>query len=344
MALTLQGAWRGAVPVLKLVPSLAVTFLGLVMVTFIIGRIIPIDPVLAVVGDRAPPAYYEQIRLEMGLDLPIWHQFWLYLKKIMSGDFGTAVLTARPVLDDIKRVFPATLELATVATIIGAAIGIPLGVLAATNQGRWPDHIVRVISLFGQSIPTFWLALIGLLVFYAKLDLVPGPGRINIAFMDFVEPITGVIVLDAMLQGEWEAAQSAARHLILPSFVLAYFSIAFISRMTRSFMIEQLKQEYITAARVKGASEFRVVWGHAFGNIAAPLCTVMALSYANLLEGSVLTETVFAWPGLGQYITNSLLTADMNAVLGGTIVVGFVFVTLNLLADLMYRRLDPRSR
>ena len=344
MALTLQGAWRGAVPVFKLVPSLAVTFLGLVMVTFIIGRIIPIDPVLAVVGDRAPPAYYEQIRLEMGLDLPIWHQFWLYLKKILSGDFGTAVLTARPVLDDIKRVFPATLELATVATIIGAGIGIPLGVLAATNQGRWPDHIVRVISLFGQSIPTFWLALIGLLVFYAKLDLVPGPGRINIAFMDFVEPITGVIVLDAMLQGEWEAAQSAARHLILPSFVLAYFSIAFISRMTRSFMIEQLKQEYITAARVKGASEFRVVWGHAFGNIAAPLCTVMALSYANLLEGSVLTETVFAWPGLGQYITNSLLTADMNAVLGGTIVVGFVFVTLNLLADLMYRRLDPRSR
>lgn len=344
MALTLQGAWRGAVPVFKLVPSLAVTFLGLVMVTFIIGRIIPIDPVLAVVGDRAPPAYYEQIRLEMGLDLPIWHQFWLYLKKILSGDFGTAVLTARPVLDDIKRVFPATLELATVATIIGAGIGIPLGVLAATNQGRWPDHIVRVISLFGQSIPTFWLALIGLLVFYAKLDLVPGPGRINIAFMDFVEPITGVIVLDALLQGEWEAAQSAARHLILPSFVLAYFSIAFISRMTRSFMIEQLKQEYITAARVKGASEFRVVWGHAFGNIAAPLCTVMALSYANLLEGSVLTETVFAWPGLGQYITNSLLTADMNAVLGGTIVVGFVFVTLNLLADLMYRRLDPRSR
>ena len=344
MALTLQGAWRGAVPVLKLVPSLAVTFLGLVMVTFIIGRIIPIDPVLAVVGDRAPPAYYDQIRLEMGLDLPIWHQFWLYLKKILAGDFGTAVLTARPVLDDIKRVFPATLELATVATIIGAAIGIPLGVLAATNQGRWPDHIVRVISLFGQSIPTFWLALIGLLVFYAKLDLVPGPGRINIAFMDFVEPITGVIVLDAMLQGEWEAAQSAARHLILPSFVLAYFSIAFISRMTRSFMIEQLKQEYITAARVKGASEFRVVWGHAFGNIAAPLCSVMALRYANLLEGSVLTETVFAWPGLGQYITNSLLTADMNAVLGGTIVVGFVFVTLNLLADLMYRRLDPRSR
>lgn len=285
MALTLQGAWRGAVPVFKLVPSLAVTFLGLVMVTFIIGRIIPIDPVLAVVGDRAPPAYYEQIRLEMGLDLPIWHQFWLYLKKILSGDFGTAVLTARPVLDDIKRVFPATLELATVATIIGAGIGIPLGVLAATNQGRWPDHIVRVISLFGQSIPTFWLALIGLLVFYAKLDLVPGPGRINIAFMDFVEPITGVIVLDAMLQGEWEAAQSAARHLILPSFVLAYFSIAFISRMTRSFMIEQLKQEYITAARVKGASEFRVVWGHAFGNIAAPLCTVMALSYANLQIG-----------------------------------------------------------
>jgi peptide/nickel transport system permease protein len=344
MALSLRGLWQGAAPVLKLVPSLAITFLGLILVTFIIGRIVPIDPVLAVVGDRASPDVYDRVRLDMGLDLPIWRQFWIYLLKILSGDFGTAVLTAKPVLDDIKRVFPATLELATVATIIGAVIGIPLGVIAATKQGRWQDHVVRVISLFGQSIPTFWLALIGLLVFYAKLDLVPGPGRINIAYMDFIEPITGVIVLDALLQGEWDAAKSAARHLILPSFVLAYFSIAFISRMTRSFMIEQLKQEYITAARVKGASEFRVVWGHAFRNIAAPLCTVMALSYANLLEGSVLTETVFSWPGLGQYITNSLLTADMNAVLGGTIVVGFVFVTLNLLADLLYRTLDPRSR
>ena len=184
----------------------------------------------------------------------------------------------------------------------------------------------------------------GLLVFYRMLDWTSGPGRLGVGFEDIVDPITGVILLDSALRGEWEVFRNAFSYLILPACVLGYFSLAYISRMTRSFMLEQLRQEYVTTARVKGLSERRVIWRHALGNAMVPLITVIALSYANLLEGSVLTETVFAWPGLGRYITNSLLNADMNAVLGGTIVVGATFIGLNLLSDLLYRLVDPRAR
>lgn len=193
-------------------------------------------------------------------------------------------------------------------------------------------------------MPIFWLGLMGLLLFYAKLGWVSGPGRIGISYQDFIEPITGVMLLDCALQGDWEAFRNAASHLILPSSCLGLFSTAYISRMTRSFMIQELQQQYIITARVKGMSETRVIWRHGLRNAMVPLLTVIALSYATLLEGSVLTETVFAWPGLGRYITNSLLSADMNAVLGGTIVVGAVFVGINLLTDLLARILDPRAR
>ena len=311
----------------RVAATVALTFLGLLLVTFLIGRVVPIDPVLAAVGDRAPAEVYERVRLELGLDKPLWLQFWLYIAKVVQGDFGSSVLTSNLVIDDIKRVFPATLELATVATLMGVALGIPAGVIAAVHQGRWQDQVVRVLGLMGYSIPVFWLGLMGLLLFYAKLGIVAGPGRQGVAFEDLIAPLTGVI-----------------SHVILPACVLGDFSLAYISRMTRSFMIEQLRQEYIVTARVKGLSERRVVWRHALGNVMVPLLTVIALSYANLLEGSVLTETVFAWPGLGQYITNSLLSADMNAVLGGTIMVGIIFIGINMLTDILYRIVDPRAK
>ncbi|MDX1540270.1 MAG: ABC transporter permease [Geminicoccaceae bacterium] len=328
----------------RLTLTLGVTFLGLLLVTFLIGRVVPIDPVLAAVGDRAPPDVYQRVRVELGLHLPLWQQFLIYVGDVLQGDFGRSVLTARPVLEDILRVFPATLELATVANMIGVAFGIPLGVLAATHQGRFLDHLVRLVGLIGYSVPIFWLGLVGLLIFYARLDWVAGPGRLDVFYEGLVPPVTGVILIDSLLAGETDIFVNAFWHIILPASILGYFSLAYIARMTRSFMIEQLRQEYIITARVKGLSERRVVWRHALGNTAVPLITVIALSYANLLEGSVLTETVFAWPGLGLYITNSLLNADMNAVLGGTIVVGTVFIGLNLLSDLLYRLLDPRAR
>lgn len=335
---------RPAGALLRFLATLVLTFLGLLVVTFLIGRVVPVDPVLAAVGDRASPAVYARVRIEMGLDLPLWQQFWHYLGRVLQGDFGQSVLTARPVLADILRVFPATLELATVATVIGVLVGVPMGVLAAVNQGRWPDQVIRFLGLIGYSVPIFWLGLVGLLVFYARLEWVPGPGRLDVFYDDLVPSVTGVLLIDAALARDWQVWRNALSHLILPASILGYFSLAYISRMTRSLMLEQLRQEYILTARVKGLSEMRVIWRHALGNTAVPLVTVIALSYANLLEGSVLTEIIFAWPGLGLYITNSLLNADMNAVLGGTIVVGCVFIGINLLSDVLYRTLDPRAR
>ena len=320
------------------------TYLGLLAVTFFIGRVIPIDPVLAVVGDRAPEHVIARAREEMGLNKPLWEQFYLYISKVLRGDFGTSVLTTNPVLQDIRKTFPATIELATLGIIIGAGIGVPLGVWAAVRRGGLVDQIVRVMGLIGYSVPIFWLGLMGLVLFYAKLDWVAGPGRIDVSYEFTVTLVSGFLLLDTARAGEWEAFGNVLSHLILPASLLGYFSLAYISRMTRSFMLNELAQEYVIAARAKGLSETRIIWRHALRNAMVPLVTVVALSYAGLLEGSVLTETVFAWPGLGLYITNSLQNADMNAVLGGTIVVGSIFIGLNLLSDLLYRLLDPRTR
>ena len=330
--------------IVNLLFSVALTFFGLLLVTFIIGRVVPIDPVLAIVGDRAQEHVVERVREELGLNLPLYQQFAIYVWKVLQGDLGVSVLTANPVIEDIKRVFPATLELATVATFFGVALGVPMGVLAGVYRGRWPDQVIRVVGLLGYSVPVFWLGLMGLLLFYAKLDWVPGPGRLDVFYDGLVGPVTGVLLIDSAMAGEWDVFWNAVGHVILPAAILGYFSLAYISRMTRSFMLEQLSQEYITTARVKGVPEWRVIWVHALGNVWVPLVTVIALSYANLLEGSVLTEIVFAWPGLGYYLTQSLLKADMNAVLGATMVVGAVFIGVNLLSDLLYKLLDPRAR
>ena len=324
--------------------AIVLTYLGLLAVTFFIGRVIPVDPVLAVVGDHAPESVVQRVREDMGLNIPLYEQFGIYVSKVLHGDFGTSVLTSNPVLQDIKRAFPATFELATLGILIGASIGVPLGVWAAVRRGGVVDQVVRVMGLIGYSVPIFWLGLMALVLFYARLDWVAGPGRIDVTYEYMYTPVTGILLLDTAMQGQWEAFRNAFAHLILPASLLGYFSLAYISRMTRSFMLGELSQEYVVAARAKGLSEARIIWRHALRNAMVPLVTVITLSYAGLLEGSVLTETVFAWPGLGLYITNSLQNADMNAVLGGTIVVGSVFIGLNLLSDLLYRTLDPRTR
>ena len=320
------------------------TYLGLLAVTFFIGRVIPIDPVLAIVGDRAPEHVVARVREELGLNKPLWEQFYIYVNKVVHGDFGTSVLTSNPVMQDIRRTFPATFELATLGIVIGAGIGVPLGVWAAVRRGGFVDQVVRIMGLVGYSIPIFWLGLMALVVFYARLGWVSGPGRIDVVYEYTLTSVTGLLLLDSARAGEWEAFGNALSHLILPASLLGYFALAYISRMTRSFMLNELAQEYMIAARAKGLSESRIIWRHALRNAMVPLCTVIALSYAGLLEGSVLTETVFSWPGLGLYITNSLQNADMNAVLGGTILVGTVYIGINQLSDLLYRIVDPRAR
>lgn len=326
------------------ISSLLVTFLGLTAITFFIGRFVATDPVLAVVGDRATREVYEKAKIAMGLDRSILEQYFLYLRKVLSGDLGHSVITSHPVLADLMHFFPATFELATIATVIGVTFGVPAGVLAAARQGRGFDHAVRVIGLFGYSAPVFWLGLVSLFLFYGKLGWVSGPGRIDVFYEDVLTPRSGVVLIDAALAGEWDIFRNAFGHLILPASLLGYLSLAYIARMTRSFMIDQLRQEYVTTALIKGRSFQGAVWRHAFPNILVQLITVIGLSYAALLEGAVLTETVFAWPGLGLYITRSLFNADMNAVLGGTLVVGAVFIGINLTCDFLYRLADPRLR
>ena len=324
--------------------TVAITLVGLAALTFFIGRVIPIDPVLKIVGEKAPPDVYQRVFLQLGLDRPIYEQFWTYITQLLRGDFGTSFSTNRPVLTDLLNFFPATLELSTIGLLLGVALGVPMGVASAYWHEKWPDHLIRVVGLVGYSVPIFWLGLVSLFVFYYLLEWVAGPGQLDVFYVGTVTRITGSILIDSAIAGEWEIFFNAISHMTLPALLLGYYSLAYISRMTRSVMLDQLSREYVLTARLKGASEFRAVVGHALRNAAIPLVTVIALSYGGLLEGSVLIETIFSWPGIGNYIYSSLFAADMNAVLGGTLLVGIVFVFLNMLSDVLYRTLDPRSR
>ena len=324
--------------------SVPITLFGLVLITFLIGRVVPIDPVLAIVGDRAPADVVARTRLDLGLDRPLPEQFMRYVGQLAHGDLGRSVMTSNRVTADIARFFPATLELATAALLVAVGLGVPLGVYAAVRQGAWVDMLVRVACLSAASVPVFVLALLALLVFYAELQWAPGPGRQGIMFDGMVEQRSGLRLLDAALAGQWDAFGDALRQLALPALVLGLSNMATIARMTRGFMLDALRGEWVVTARAKGLSAAAVIWRHAFGNILVRLLTVVVLTYAGLLEGAVLTETIFSWPGLGQYLTGSLLNADMNAVLGATLVVGLTYLALNLLSDVLYRVLDPRVR
>ena len=324
--------------------TVAITLVGLTALTFFIGRVIPIDPVIAIIGDKATPDVYQKVFLELGLDKPLYQQFFEYIVKLLRGDFGTSFQTARPVLSDLLDFFPATLELSTLGLLLGVVLGVPMGVASAYWHEKWPDHVIRVFGLIGYSVPIFWLSLVGLYVFYYKLGWVSGPGQLDVFYNGIVNHVTGSILIDSLSQGQTDVFWNAIGHITLPAVLLGYYSLAYIARMTRSVMLDEFSREYILTARLKGASELRVVASHALRNAGIPLVTIIALSYGGLLEGSVLVETIFSWPGIGNYIYQSLFAADMNAVLGGTLLVGCVYVLINSLSDVLYRTLDPRSR
>lgn len=324
--------------------TILVTLFGLLILTFVIGRVMPVDPVRAMVGEDATREVYENVYRQLGFDRPMWQQFLFYLRDVATLDFGNSIRTGKPILDDILYVLPATIELATFAIVIGATLGVTMGVIAAVNKDRWPDHVIRVISLTGHSMPIFWTAMIALLIFYARLGWVGGSGRMSQFYIGLVPERTGFLLIDSAMAGDWEVFRSAVNHIILPASLLGYSSSAYITRMTRSFMLDQINQEYITTARVKGLSNRQTIWRHAFGNIRVQLVTIVALAYGALLEGAVLIETVFAWPGFGQYLTSNLLIGDMNAVMTCVLIIGVIFITLNLISDILYRVFDPRTR
>jgi peptide/nickel transport system permease protein len=252
--------------------------------------------------------------------------------------------TGQPVSDDLKRVFPATFELATLSMIVAALVGVGLGVLAAWRPSGVLDSLIRILSLLGNSIPVFWLGLLALFLFYARLQWTGGPGRLDDAFEYTIDMPTGLVLVDAWRSGVQGAFASAIAHLILPVLVLASNAVGQVTRLTRAAMIGEAGKEYVTLARAKGASEARILLSHVLPNITGVLVTVLALTYASLLEGAVLTETVFAWPGLGRYLTTALFAGDTPAILGGTLLIGCCFVFINRLADLLARTLDPRIR
>ena len=323
---------------------LAVSLFILLCVTFVIGRVLPADPVGAIVGELADPAAYAAMREKLGLDLPVYQQFLIYLNGLAHGDFGTAVLTGNPVSSDLAQAFPATFELATLAVLISTFVGVPLGLTAALFRDSFIDKTARLAALVGHSIPVFWFGIVGLVIFYAGLNWVGGPGRVDVFYEGMVTPQTGLLLVDSLLQGETEIFWNALGHIILPAVILAYAAMAYITRMTRSFTLEQLSQDYVIAARAKGVGPARTVIRHVLPNIAVQLITILAISYGGLLEGAVVTEIVFSWPGIGQYMTNALMIGDMNAVVAGTIIIGFIFMFLNFLADIAYAIFDPRTR
>lgn len=324
--------------------AIVTTLLGLLFLTFAMGRLLPADPVLAITGPEVSKAVYDRVYEELGLGRPISMQFLSYVQKVLTGDLGTSATTGQPIVTDLLTILPATIELAVIAMIVGAVVGVPLGITAAVRRGTIIDHIARIIALAGHSVPIFWTGLMALFFFYAKLQLVGASGRVDVFYEGLVTPITGFLVLDSAIEGQWDVFQSALGHIILPGTILGYYSVAYISRMSRSFMLEQLSQEYIVTARAKGLGTRKVVWRHAFRNIRVQLLTIMALTFGGLLEGAVLIETVFGWPGLGQYLTRGLQMNDMNVVMGAVLTIGIIFLTINILSDVLYRILDPRTR
>ncbi|WP_376096921.1 ABC transporter permease [Roseomonas sp. CCTCC AB2023176] len=315
------------------------------LVVFLISAFVPGDPVLAQLGDIAAsnPVTVAEWRAKWGLDLPLWERYWVFLQGLVRGDLGISIATRRPVLDDIVQYAPATIELATVSFLLTLVVGIPLGIAAAVWRDGPVDSLARAVSLLGVSAPTFWLAFIVLAIFYGWLEWAPGPGRLDpIAFPP--EGGTGLLLIDSVVAGDWETFWDAAAHLVLPSVVLAAATIGLITRTTRAAMLDSLGQDYVRVSRAKGLRERVIVLRHALPNALVPVVTLGGLAYANLLAGAVMTETVFAWPGLGRYTFRSAAALDFPAIMGITLVVSATYLLVNLLVDLSYAALDPRVR
>jgi len=326
---------------LRRVGSLVFVVWGVGFAAFFISQVVPADPAAAALGNNARPAQVAAYREKRGLDKPPWQQYLLYMRSLATGDLGRSLRTGRPILNDLRDFFPATFELTIAAMLFALALGIPAGIVAAVKQDGPLDLGVRTLALVGGATPVYWLAILMLQLFHAKLGWLPGPGRLD-AYLLAPPRVTGILTLDALLAGDWEVLGDALRHLLLPALVLGAFSTALVARMVRSAMLEVLSQDFVRTAKAKGLPDTKVVLKHALRNAALPVLTVLGSLLGALLTGAVLTETIFSWPGLGSYATASATALDFPAVMGVTLIAGLAYSVINLLVDVLYVVFDPR--
>ena len=322
---------------------LILVVVGVSVITFTVSRLIPGDPALMMAGPRARPEIVAAMREKMGLNRPIYVQYYTYMRNVIRGDLGMSIHTHHEVIKDLRAYFPATFELNTLALFISLLFGIPLGVISAAKQNKLADHLSRFYSLVGVSMPSFWLGLILLLVFYLKLGFLPGGGRVSSGMAHSVG-ITGFYLLDSIIAGDGKVLLDVIRHLILPAFTLSLGSMGMMVRMTRSSMLEVLRQDYIVTAQSKGLTGRRVLLKHALKNSVLPVVTLVWMIFGYSLGGSVLVETVFSWPGVGRYAVRAISFLDFPAVMGVTLIIALVYTLINLLVDISYVFLDPRVR
>ena len=320
---------------------LVLVLFGLSIITFGLSHIIPADPARLVAGPRASQASVEKIRVRYGLNDPLVTQYARYMKGIVRLDFGDSTLSRRPVSDDVKQYLPATIELSVVAFMLSVLIGMPLGILSAVRPNSIFDMVGRLVSITGLAMPSFWLALMLQFVFFARLGWLPDGQRLPIG-VDPPKTITTMYTIDALLHGDFSLFWIVVKHLIMPASVLAYGSLAVVTRMVRGGMLEVMNQDYIRTARAKGLREKTVVVRHGLKNALLPTITVLGLQVGVLLSGAVLVEIVFSWPGIGRYAVQGVQQFDYNAIMGTTLIIAFVYVLVNLVVDVLYVVVDPR--
>jgi ABC-type dipeptide/oligopeptide/nickel transport system permease component len=322
-----------------------VLLLGLVTVAFIVSHTVKADPLTSFVSERqlTNPEVVNAAKKRWGLDRSLPEQYLIYVRNLLQGDMGTSFRTRQNVRDDLADRVPATLELTLASMAIAVVVGLALGVLAAVRRNSWIDHLSRLFALVGSSLPVFWTGLFLLFILYAQLGWLPGPGRLDTRAIA-PQDVTGLYTLDALIAGDLSTFWDAIKHLILPSFVLGWAVMGIISRLVRASMLDILNQDYVRTARAKGLRERRVVLSHALRNALIPTLTIVGISFAVLITGAVLTETVFNWPGVGSYAVDASRGLDFPAIMGVSILGGTVFLVANLLTDITYAMVDPRIR
>lgn len=323
--------------------GLCLVLLGVSAITFAISHLIPTDVARMIAGDFASEEAVAAIREELGLNQPIWRQYLIYLNALLSGDLGVSIQTGQPVLSDLLRYLPATVELAIMALLLAVIIGVPLGVIAAVYNGRWPDHVARIFSLIGISTPSFWLGLMLVFFFYGVLGWLPAGGRMAAEHFGF-PPVTGFYLIDSIIVGNFSLFLDVLLHLALPSLSLAFLLMGGFVRLIRASMLVTLREDYIRTVRAAGVGNWRIITKHALPNALVPFVTALGLSLANLLTGAVVTEAIFMWPGMGSYILDAAAALDFPAIMGFTVIAAVIYVFANFAVDIVYLRLDPAQQ